>query len=128
MIIVLFSSDIAATARLGRRISFPHPVGIVIGKGVKVGDDTVIFQQVTLGGDGSPGTDVIGYPTIGCRVVLYSKCSVIGGVTVGDGAVIGAHALVNSNLNGKTVYAGVPARPVRSLAEIDGDEATDPSL
>ena len=85
------SCDISPLAEIDLSVRFPHPTGIVIGEGVKIGANTKIWQQVTIG---SHGKEIKEYPIIGAGVKVFSKASILGGVKIGNGSIIGAHALV----------------------------------
>lgn len=101
-------------ARLGRRIRFPHPVGVVIGAGVEVGDDVTIFQHVTLGSHGEGGADEArGHPTIGHGTIIYAGAVVIGNIRIGDNCIIGANAVVNRDIPDNSVAVGVPAKVIK---------------
>lgn len=102
--------DISYKAVIGRGVMFPHPIGIVIGVGVEVQDNVKIWQHVTLGGYRKKGHSEAYYPTIGKDVLLYPGVTVIGAVKIGDGAVIGTNAVVNTDIPDNCVAAGVPAR------------------
>lgn len=106
---------VSPNAMVSSTVKFPHPVGIVIGDGVVVEDDVVIFQHVTLGGAKIGDGAVNGYPSIGAGTVIYSGAQVLGPVVVGKGCVIGAGSIVlNSVLDGSTVV-GTPGRVVRQM-------------
>lgn len=77
---------------------FWHPVGIVIGNKVKLGENCVIRQNVTLGQSNGQ------YPTIGNNVEISVGAIVVGGITIGDGAVIGAGAIVLQDVPANTLY------------------------
>lgn len=94
---VLFGCDVHPGAEIGKRVQFPHPVGIVIGAGAVIGSDVTIFQGVTLGSHGVPGKPKQ-YPSVGDGSILYAGAFLIGGVKVGDGAVIGAQTLITSDV------------------------------
>lgn len=96
--------------------NFPHPVGIVISRYVKMGTNCVIYQNVTLGrGDFPYERDVSQeeYPQVGNNVIIYSGACVVGSVKIGDNAVIGANAVVLNDVPAGAVAAGVPAKIVR---------------
>jgi serine O-acetyltransferase len=96
--VALTGADIEFGARIGPGLLIAHPVGIVIGRGTVIGEDATVFQGVTCGvrtwAPGSSGAS----PRIGDRVVLFAKSSVLGGVRVGDRAIVGAHALVTRDV------------------------------
>ncbi len=90
---VLLGSDIYCD--VPPDLLLPHPYGIVIHPGVRLGRDVVVMQQVTIG-QRSPGD--LAVPVIGDRVFLGAGCRVFGGITVGDDAVIGANAVVTRDV------------------------------
>ena len=83
---------IAFGARIGSGLRLPHPVGIVISEECEIGDGVVIFQNVTLG---RRKADVPGAPKLGNRVTLYAGAVVVGEITIGHGATIGANCVVD---------------------------------
>ncbi|MCV7359274.1 serine O-acetyltransferase [Mycolicibacterium fluoranthenivorans] len=99
---------ISPTARIGREIAFPHPVGIVIGDGAVVGDNCTIYQNVTLGRQSlGPG----GYPTLGSRVVIFAGSQILGEIELADGVTVGALTLVTKScLTPGSTLVGIPAR------------------
>lgn len=86
-----FGCHISAAARIGPGVRFPHPVAIVIGEGAEVGADATIYQGVTLG---RRRADVARYPRVGERVTLYCGATLLGAVTVEDGARVAAQRLM----------------------------------
>ncbi len=84
-------------------VKFPHPVGIVIGAGVKVGAKCVIYQNVTLGSQGGYGKN---YPIIGSSVTLFPSATVVGNVCIDSNSKIGALAFVKSNVSRDVVIGG----------------------
>jgi serine O-acetyltransferase len=84
----------------------PHPVGIVVGRGVVIGQDVTLYQNVTLG----QPNETAGYPTVGDGVIIYPNAVLIGNITIGAGAVIGANSFVNKDIPPGAVASGVPAR------------------
>jgi serine O-acetyltransferase len=84
------SCDVSSGAEFGGPLYIPHPIGIVIGCGTKLGTKVSIFQNVTLGRDGSGR-----YPTIGANTNLFAGCVVVGGINVEAGSRIAANRVVN---------------------------------
>ena len=99
---------------IGRRLRVFHGAGIVINDATVIGDDVSIRQGVTLG-NARPGGPC---PVIGNRVELGASCIVIGGITIGDGARIGAGAVVTKDVPAGATAVGNPARilPPRDAA------------
>ena len=99
--------DVSPWAEIGRGVYFYHGLGTVIGKGTRIGQRAKICQQVTTGGG----------PTIGDDVTLWSGAKVIGRVSIGDRAEIGANAVVLADVPADTLAVGVPARHVPRTTE-----------
>lgn len=100
--------DIHPAAQLGKRLFIDHAEGVVIGETAKVGDDVLIYHQVTLGGTSTESGKR--HPTIGDRVVLGAGAKILGPVHVGDDARVGANAVVLRDVPDGMVAVGVPAR------------------
>lgn len=77
LLICLHSCDVASGAKFSGPIYLPHPLGIVVGAGVRVGARVWLFQNVTLGRDGAGG-----YPMLGDDSRLFAGCVVVGGVQI----------------------------------------------
>ena len=92
--------EIHPGARIGRRFFIDHGMGVVIGETAIVGDDVMLYHDVTLGARSQDRGKR--HPTIGNRVIIGSGARVLGAVTVGDGAKIGANALVTSDVAART--------------------------
>jgi serine O-acetyltransferase len=98
---VFLGSDIYC--RVPATMLLPHPYGIVIHPDVEIGEHVVVMHQVTLG---QARPTELAVPVIGNRVFLGAGAKVLGGVTVGDGAVVGANAVVTRDVPaGATVVA-----------------------
>src|SRR5437660_1518860 len=103
--------EIHPGAQIGRRVFIDHGMGIVIGETAEVGDDVTLYQGVTLGGT-SLTRGAKRHPTIGNGVIVSSGAQVLGPFRVGDGARIGAQAVVLSEVPDGATMVGIPARPV----------------
>jgi len=81
-------------------IKFPHPVGIVIGDGVKIGKEVRIYQNVTIGLlENAPAREAADqYPTIEDGVIIYAGAVIAGPVQIGAGATIGANAVITRDV------------------------------
>lgn len=102
--------DIHPAAKLGRRLFIDHASGVVIGETAEVGEDVLIFHQVTLGGVSmSPGKR---HPTVEDRAVIGAGAKVLGPVTIGKDAKVGANAVVVRDVPPGKIAVGVPARLV----------------
>ena len=98
--------EIHPGATIGRRFFIDHGMGVVIGETAVIGDDVLMYHQVTLGGR-TLGRGTKRHPTIGNRVMIGAGAKVIGDITVGDDARIGANALVVHDVPAGSVVTGV---------------------
>ncbi len=87
----VFSCDISSDASIGCPVYLPHPIGIVVGKGVIIGEETIIYQNVTIGLR-SPTSQ--GYPIIGPKTVIGAGACVVGPVKTNTGQLIEANSVV----------------------------------
>ncbi len=125
---VLTGVDIHPAAQLGNRLFIDHANGVVIGETAEVGEDVVIFHGVTLGGVSmNPGKR---HPTVGNHVLLGAGAKILGPITIGDNAKIGANAVVTKDVPADSVALGVPAhvRPTSRPQEPDANLIVDPNL
>jgi serine O-acetyltransferase len=103
--------DIHPGAKIGRNFFIDHGF-VVIGETAEIGDDVTIYQCVTLGGtspdDGVPGKR---HPTIADGAIIGSGAQVLGPITVGPRARVGANAVVTRDVPAGAVMVGIPARP-----------------
>tara|TARA_R110002020_G_scaffold417440_5_gene626611 strand:- start:305 stop:847 length:543 start_codon:yes stop_codon:yes gene_type:complete len=111
--IVRRNCDISYNASLGKNLRLPHPIGIVIGDGVIIEDDVMIFQQVTFGSHGKKEIKAKEYPIIKSGVKIFAGAKIIGGITIGENAVIGANSVVNIDIPPNTIAVGVPCRIIK---------------
>ena len=92
---------------------FPHPVGIVIAPEVQIGKNCTILQNVTIGN--GKRFNESSYPIIGDNVSILTGAVVVGGIKIGDNAVIAANSVVRSDVEKNTMVAGAPAKFVKTL-------------
>lgn len=95
-----------------KRTKFPHPVGIIIGMGVKLGYDCIIFQNVTLGTKNLRYGD--DYPEIGNNVIVGANAVLIGKIRIGNNVKIGASSFVNFDVPDNATVIGNPGKIIRS--------------
>ena len=100
--------EIHPAAKIGRRLFIDHGMGCVIGQTAEIGDDVTLYHGVTLGGVSLERKKR--HPTLGNRVVVGAGAQVLGPVTVGDGALIGANAVVLADVPPGVTMVGIPAR------------------
>lgn len=100
-------------AVIGRNLRLRHINGVVIGKGVEIGDNVIIYHQVTIGGKNLGDEKANNYPVIGNNVTIFTGAKLIGNITVGDNAVIGANSVVTTDVESNSTYAGIPAKRIK---------------
>ncbi len=103
--------EIHPGAVIGKRLFIDHGSGVVIGETTEIGDDVTIYQGATLGGTGKETGKR--HPTIGNHVMIASGARVLGPITVGDYAKIGAGAVVLKDVPPCATVVGVPGRVVK---------------
>lgn len=94
---------------------FPHPSSIVIGEGVILGNNTTIYQNVTIGGARIGDWQKGNYPIIDDDVVIFAGAVIVGKVKVGKGCVIGANSVVLTDIPSGATAVGAPARVIRAI-------------
>ena len=103
--------EIHPGARIGRRFFIDHGMGVVIGETTIIGDDVLLYHQVTLGGTSLQKAKR--HPTLGNGVLVGMGAKILGDITIGDGCKIGANAVVNKDIPTNCTVVGVPGRIVR---------------
>ena len=106
----VFAVDIHPAARMGSGIMLDHATGLVIGATAVVGNNVSILQQVTLGGTGKEEGDR--HPKVGNGVLISAGAKILGNISIGEGAKVGAGSVVLQDVPAHTTVAGVPARVV----------------
>ncbi len=107
--------EIHPAAKIGKGIFIDHGMGIVIGETAEIGENCTIYHGVTLGGTGKHTGKR--HPTIGNNVLISAGSKVLGPVTVGDNARIGANAVVLDDVEPDTTVVGVPGKAVKRKGE-----------
>ena len=106
----VFSVDIHPAAKIGHGILIDHATGVVIGETAVVGNNVSIMQSVTLGGTGKEEGDR--HPKVGDGVLISAGAKILGNITIGCGAKVGAGSVVLHDVPEHTTVAGVPAKVV----------------
>jgi serine O-acetyltransferase len=104
--------EIHPGATIGKRFFIDHGMGTVIGETAEIGDDVLLYQGVTIGGTG--GEKGKRHPTIGNHVVVGTGAAVLGNITIGDYAKIGAGSVVIRAVPEHSTVIGIPGRVVKS--------------
>jgi serine O-acetyltransferase len=107
----LTTIDIHPAAQLGRRVFIDHGVGVVIGETVIIGNDVIVYQQVTLGGvSTSKGKR---HPTVENNVVIGAGAKVLGNIIIGENSKVGANSVVVKDVPANSTAIGIPARVLK---------------
>ncbi len=96
--------EIYFSADIGKGLKINHGLGTVIGARCKIGDNLLIHQNVTLGDKNNMR------PTIMNNVIIYSGAKILGGINIGNNAIIGANAVCMENVPDNSIAVGVPVR------------------
>jgi serine O-acetyltransferase len=104
--------EIHPGATIGRRVFIDHGMGVVIGETSEIGDDCLIYKGVVLGGTTLEKKKR--HPTLGNRVIVGSNSTILGAITIGDGARVGSGSVVVKSVPPGATVVGVPGRIVES--------------
>ena len=109
--------EIHPGAKIGRNLFIDHGMGVVIGETSEIGNNVTIYHMATLGGiapsiNSNNQRNTKRHPTIEDDVVIGSGAQVLGPVTVGRCAKIGANAVITKDVPEKSVMVGIPAKNV----------------
>ena len=100
--------EIHPGAQIGKRLFIDHGMGIVIGETAIIGDDCLIYHQVTLGGMSSK--DEKRHPTLGNNVMVGTGAKILGNIHIGDNVKIGANCIVIHDVEAGKTVVGVPGQ------------------
>ena len=109
--------EIHPGAKIGKNLFIDHGMGVVIGETSEIGDNVTIYHMATLGGiapsiNSNDQRNIKRHPTIEDDVVIGSGAQVLGPVTVGRCAKIGANAVITKDVPETAVMVGIPAKNV----------------
>ncbi|MEY7849235.1 serine O-acetyltransferase [Natrarchaeobius sp. A-rgal3] len=107
---LLTGVEIHPGATIGRRVTIDHGMGVVIGETAEVGDDVHMYHGVTLGGD--TNEPVKRHPTLEDGVQIGANATLLGDITIGENAAVGAGSVVTGDVDAGTTVVGVPARAI----------------
>ncbi len=117
--------EIHPGATIGRRFFIDHGMGVVIGETAIVGDDVMLYHDVTLGGRSL--AKVKRHPTVGDRVTIGSGARVLGDVNLGEDSQIGANSVVTRDVPAGAVAVGIPAQIREPVPGLTPEELLDES-
>ena len=109
--------EIHPGAKIGKNLFIDHGMGVVIGETSEIGDNVTIYHMATLGGiapsiNSNDQRNIKRHPTIGDEAVIGSGAQVLGPISIGRCAKIGANAVVTKDVPEKAVMVGIPAKNV----------------
>lgn len=107
---ILTGIEIHPGATIGDRFFIDHGEGVVIGETTVIGNDVLIYQQVTLGGTGKDSGKR--HPTIGNGVIIGAGAKVLGNIFIGNNSRIGAGSVVVDNVPEHSTVVGIPGKVV----------------
>ncbi len=114
--------EIHPKAKIGKNLFIDHGMGVVIGETSDIGDNVTIYHMATLGGispsiNSDKQREIKRHPTLQDNVVIGSGAQVLGPITVGKNAKIGANAVVTKDVPENGVMVGIPAKNVGTATE-----------
>ena len=116
--------EIHPKANIGKNLFIDHGMGVVIGETSDIGDNVTIYHMATLGGispsvNSNEQRNIKRHPTLKDNVVVGSGAQILGPVTVGKNAKIGANAVVTKDVPENAVMVGIPAKNVGETSGSD---------
>lgn len=126
---ILTGIEIHPGATIGERFFIDHGMGVVIGETAEIGDDVTLYQGVTLGGvspsvDSESQRDTKRHPTLQDGVIVGSGAQVLGPISVGRCARVGANAVVTKDVPDCATMVGIPGRAIQTQEKVEVETAT----
>ena len=114
--------EIHPKAKIWKNLFIDHGMGVVIGETSDIGDNVTIYHMATLGGispsiNSDKQREIKRHPTLQDNVVVGSGAQVLGPITIGKNAKIGANAVVTKDVPENGVMVGIPAKNVGTATE-----------
>ena len=100
--------EIHPAAKIGPGLFIDHGMGVVIGETTEIGENVLLYQEVTLGGTGKEKGKR--HPTLGNNVTVGAGAKILGAIKVGDNSIIGANSVILKNVPDNSISVGVPGR------------------
>ena len=122
--------EIHPGATIGRRFFIDHGMGVVIGETTEIGEDVLVYQGVVLGGVSHE--KIKRHPTLKNKAVIGAGAILLGAITIGEGARVGAGSVVIKDVPDGSTVVGVPGRVMLEKAskvsgvELDHNKLSDP--
>lgn len=111
--------ELPARCHIGPGLHIPHGVnGVIVHWDTIIGRNTTIYHQVTIGAKDPSTPEEYGPPHIGDRVFVGAGAKIIGRIIIGSDALIGANAVVISDIPCNATAVGIPARVIRSHSKV----------
>lgn len=119
--------EIHPGAIIGKRFFVDHGMGVVIGETAEIGDDVTLYHDVTLGGvapsvDSNSQRNQKRHPTLEDGVIVGSGAQILGPITVGRNARVGANAVATKDIPCGVTVVGIPGRALVRPADLDGEK------
>tara|TARA_B100000029_G_scaffold309404_1_gene301960 strand:- start:1422 stop:1997 length:576 start_codon:yes stop_codon:yes gene_type:complete len=114
--------EIHPAAKIGKNLFIDHGMGVVIGESSEIGDDVTIYHGVTLGGispseNSESQRNIKRHPTLKDNVIVGSSAQVLGPITIGKFARIGANTVVLKDVADHATMVGNPAKNIRAKTD-----------
>jgi serine O-acetyltransferase len=107
---VVYSCDLPSNLKLGSGVVLKHNgLGVVIHPDAIIGENTQIYQNVSIAGRNNRGT-----PVIGRNVFIGCGACILGGITIGDNVSIGANSVVLDDIPSNSVVVGIPGKVIKT--------------